>query len=74
MGSTWQSLLDELVRVRDMDFRTEPERDQARRDTLEWIVQTILEKLRDEERQAGIDGRAAFASAIAQVDATKPPR
>lgn len=47
MGSTWQSLLDELVRVRDMDFRSDPERDKAQRDTLEWIVQTILEKLRD---------------------------
>lgn len=49
MGSTWQSLLDELVRVRDMDFRSDPEREQARRDTLEYVVQTMLEKLRDAE-------------------------
>jgi hypothetical protein len=51
MGSTWESLLEALVKGRDADYRTEPERDQGRRDNLEWIVQTMLEKLRD--RDAG---------------------
>lgn len=49
MGSTWESLLKALVDGRDGDYRTEPERDVARRDNLEWIVQTMLEKLRDAE-------------------------
>lgn len=50
MGSTWESLLRALVECRDSDrYRSEPEHDQARRDNLEWIVQTMLEKLRDEE-------------------------
>lgn len=51
MGSTWEGLLKELVECRDRDYRTEPERDEARRNNLEWIVQTILEKLRDAEKQ-----------------------
>jgi hypothetical protein len=50
MGSTWESLINALIDGRDADYRTEPERDQARRDNLEWIVQTMLEKLRDEEQ------------------------
>jgi hypothetical protein len=51
MGSTWESLLKALVDCRDRrDFRSDPEHDQARRDNLEWIVQTMLEKLRDEEQ------------------------
>jgi hypothetical protein len=49
MGSTWESLLKALVDGRDAPYRSEPERDQARRDNLEWIVQTMLEKLRDAE-------------------------
>ncbi len=52
MGSTWESLLKALVDCRNRnDFRSEPERDEARRDNLEWIVQTMLEKLRDEAKQ-----------------------
>jgi hypothetical protein len=49
MGSTWESLLQALVNGRDADYRSDADRDQARRDNLEWIVQTMLEKLRDEE-------------------------
>lgn len=49
MGSTWESLLKALVDCRNSNkYRSEPEHDQARRDNLEWIVQTMLEKLRDE--------------------------
>ena len=48
MGSTWESLLKALVDGRDADYGTEAGRDLARRDNLEWIVQTMLEKLRDE--------------------------
>lgn len=50
MGSTWESLLNELVACRDSDqYRSEPEHDRARRDNLEWIVQTMLEMLRDRD-------------------------
>jgi len=53
MGSTWESLLQALVDCRNRnDFRSEPEHDEARRDNLEWIVQTMLEKLRDEAEQS----------------------
>jgi hypothetical protein len=48
MGASWESLLRALVEVRDRNYRSDPERDEARRDNLEWIVQTMLENLRDE--------------------------
>jgi hypothetical protein len=51
MGSTWESLLKALVDGRDADYLSDAGRDQARRDNLEYIVQTMLEKLRDEERE-----------------------
>jgi hypothetical protein len=52
MGSTWESLLKELVDCRTRDYGTEAGRELARRENLEWIVQTMLEKLRDEEKTA----------------------
>ncbi len=51
MGFTWERLLEALVMTRDSRaFRSDPEHDRARRDNLEFIVQTMLEKLRDAER------------------------
>jgi hypothetical protein len=47
MGSSWQDLLDELVAARSGDYQTEPERIEHIADTIEWILQAILEKLRD---------------------------
>lgn len=48
MDSDWESLLNALVDCRDSNqYRNEPDHDRARRDNLEWIVQRILEKLRD---------------------------
>jgi hypothetical protein len=50
MGFTWEGLLKALVDCRNSNFyRSEPEHDQARRDNLEFIVQTMLEKLRYQE-------------------------
>lgn len=50
MGSTWESLLRALVETRDSTlYRSDPDHDRARRDNLEWIVQTMLERLRDAE-------------------------
>jgi hypothetical protein len=49
MGTDWETLLNALVDCRDSDaYRSVPEHDQARRDNLEWIVQRMLEKLRDQ--------------------------
>ena len=48
MGTTFAALLDELVAFRDRPFRSEPERDTARIDMLESIMQATLEKLRDQ--------------------------
>jgi hypothetical protein len=51
---TWEELLKALVAVRDSNLhRSEPEHDEARRDNLEFVVQTILEKLRDDPRRFG---------------------
>lgn len=53
MGFTWERLLEALVETRDSTlYRNDPEHDRARRDNLEFIVQTILEKLRDADNQA----------------------
>lgn len=49
MGSTWQSLLDEFVRVQDRDYRDENDREEALIDQMAFTMQRILEKLRDQE-------------------------
>lgn len=51
MGSTWASLLEELVKCRNGDWRSDPERAEAMLGTLEYIVQTMLEKLRDQDSE-----------------------
>jgi hypothetical protein len=50
MGSTWQDLLNELMTARNADYRDDVERRQSRFDSLEYVVITMLEKLRDAER------------------------
>lgn len=47
MGITFEGLLKVLVEFRDVQFRSEPERDAARIENLEYVIQTMLEKLRD---------------------------
>lgn len=49
MGTTFEALLDQLVDFRDRQFRSEPERDRARIENFESILQAMLEKLRDQE-------------------------
>jgi len=51
MGSdlTWTDLIRHLTDWRRKDWRSAPERDAYRIENLEWVVQTMLEKLRDEE-------------------------
>lgn len=51
MGSTWQSLLEEFVRVRSAQYRNVPEEAAARMENIEYTLQTILEKLRDERSE-----------------------
>jgi hypothetical protein len=40
-------VLEALIAWRDIDFRTEPERERARLQALESTLQRTLEKLRD---------------------------
>lgn len=49
MGSDWQDLLNELITARNADYRDDIERREARYDSLEYVVLTMLEKLRDAE-------------------------
>jgi hypothetical protein len=51
MGSTWESLLNALIECRNRDYRSEPERAEAMLSALDNIVQTMLEKLSDDEEQ-----------------------
>lgn len=44
---TYHSMLERLVEVRDGDYRSDPERHEARLNVIEGIMQTMLEKLRD---------------------------
>jgi hypothetical protein len=54
MGSTWQSLLEEFVRVRNTQYRDDPEEAAARMESIEYTLQTILEKLRDATKAANL--------------------
>jgi hypothetical protein len=47
MGETFEDLLNRLCDARDAEYRTDPDRDEARLNSLESVVQTMLEKLRD---------------------------
>jgi hypothetical protein len=47
MGTTFAQLIGELLSYRDREFRSDPERDAARLDAIEYFLQTALEKLRD---------------------------
>jgi hypothetical protein len=47
MGQSFEDLLNELIAIRDGDYRSDPERNEARLRSLESIMQTVLEKLRD---------------------------
>jgi hypothetical protein len=47
MGTSFANLLQQLVDARDAEYRSNPERDAARLDAMESILQTTLEMLRD---------------------------
>jgi hypothetical protein len=47
MGSTFGSLLESFVAARDIEYRTDPERDEGRLQVMESTVQAMLELLRD---------------------------
>jgi hypothetical protein len=47
MGSTFGSLLELFVAARDIEYRTDPERDEGRLQIMESTVQAMLELLRD---------------------------
>lgn len=47
---SWENLLDQLVALRRRQYRTDAEMEESRIQTIEFVVQSMLEKLRDEER------------------------
>lgn len=47
MGHTFQSLLDEFCRVRDAQYRSDPDEAAARMESIEYTIKALLEKLRD---------------------------
>lgn len=47
MGVTYADLLDHLVSVRDAEYRSDPEREDAIKGALLYVMQAVLEKLRD---------------------------
>ena len=47
MGNTFEDLLAELVAYRERDYSSDPEREDARIEAIEYVLQTTLEKLRD---------------------------
>lgn len=51
MGTTWEDLIDLLHEVHNTQFRSDPERDAARLENLEFVLQRIIEKLRDSENK-----------------------
>lgn len=56
MGQTWESLLRDLLGERDRVLRLNQEHPavlKQRLDHFDYILQTILEKLRDAENQGG---------------------
>lgn len=47
MGATWQDLLDELIHVRDAHYRDDVQREDAIKEAMLYVMQTMLEMLRD---------------------------
>lgn len=45
MGTTYQRLLEEYVRIRDAEYSSDPERDKAFMEVIGYCLQTMLEKL-----------------------------
>lgn len=52
METSWQDLLDELVHVRDAQYRDDVQREDAIKETMMYVLQTTLEMLRDERGKA----------------------
>lgn len=46
MGVTFSKLLAELLRYREKDYSSDPERQAVRINTIEYVLQATLEKLR----------------------------
>lgn len=47
MNTSWQSLLDELVHVQKAEYRDDVQREDAIKEITLYVVQSMLEKLRD---------------------------
>jgi hypothetical protein len=57
---SWESLLKQLAGARKALHHTDTE-------TISYVLQTVIEKLRDEEKLAGEQGRIMLANAANQV-------
>lgn len=49
MFATWESMIDDLVAARNGSYASDPERIEARFEAVEYVVMTMLEKLRDQK-------------------------
>ena len=47
MGSTFGSLLESYIAIRDAEYRSDPEEASARIESMESTIQAMLELLRD---------------------------
>lgn len=47
MGHTFQSLLDQFCEIRGKQYRTDADEADARMESIEYTIQTLLEMLRD---------------------------
>ncbi len=47
MKFTWDDLIEHLTNWKQRDFRSDPERDEYRLHKIEFVVEMMLEKLRD---------------------------
>ena len=52
MVTNWQDLIDLLAAVQTAQYRSNPERDEARLEQLEFVVSRMLEMLRDQDEAA----------------------
>lgn len=57
MGDTWEGLLDTLVNGVDrMPWRDDNERRDAEIENMRFVLQSVIERLRDQDRAPPADG------------------
>lgn len=64
---TYAQMIERLVEVRDGDYRSDPERHEARLDSLESIMLALLERLRDQHEAPAAPIGVAFSDPLRNV-------